>query len=108
MTGTRLAQSLLRPHVSQFLDFATSPLGMEVSMEQLAVSGASDLAGKTLAELNVRRELKVIVLSIRRADGEMVFNPGAEAKIEAGDSLIVMGEPEPLRRLEQRVAGGRQ
>ena len=108
MTGTRLAQSLLRPHVSQFLDFATSPLGMEVSMEQLAVSGASDLAGKTLAELNVRRELKVIVLSIRRADGEMVFNPGAEAKIEAGDSLFVMGEPEPLRRLEQRVAGGGQ
>jgi voltage-gated potassium channel len=103
MTGVRLAQSLLKPHVYRFLDFATSSLGMEVDIEQLTVESGSGLAGKTLAELNVRRDLKVIVLAIRRADGEMMFNPGAEAKIEAGDSLVVMGEQEPLRKLEQRV-----
>jgi voltage-gated potassium channel len=106
MTGVRLAQALLKPHVFQFLDFATSSLGMEVYMEQLSVSESSDLAGKTLAEVNVRRELKVIVLAIRRAGGQMVFNPGADARIEAGDSLIVMGEQDPLRKLESRVAGG--
>lgn len=106
MTGVRLAQALLKPHVFQFLDFATSSLGMEVYMEQLSVSEKSDLAGKTLAEVNVRRELKVIVLAIRRAGGQMVFNPGADARIEPDDSLIVMGEQEPLRRLELRVAGG--
>lgn len=103
MTGVRLAQSLLKPHVYRFLDFATSSLGMEVDIEQLTVESGSGLAGKTLAELNVRRDLKVIVLAIRRAGGQMVFNPGAEAKIEAGDSLVVMGEQEPLRKLEQRV-----
>ncbi len=74
-------------------------------MEQLAVSADSDLTGKTLAELNISRELKVIVLAIRRAEGKMVFNPGAEARIEVGDSLIVMGEHEPLRTLEKRVSG---
>lgn len=103
MTGVRLAQSLLKPHVYKFLDFATTSLGMDVDIEQLAVESGSGLAGKTLAELNVRRDLKVIVLAIRRAGGEMVFNPGADARIEAGDSLVVMGEQEPLRRLEQRV-----
>ena len=108
MTGVRLAQALVKPHVFQFLDFATSSLGMEVYMEQLAVSGQSDLAGKTLAELNVRRELKVIVLAIRRAGGAMVFNPGAESRIEEGDSLIVMGEQDPLRTLEKRVVGGQR
>lgn len=107
MTGVRLAQSLVKPHVHQFIDIATTSLGMEVWIEQLAVSDASDLSGKTLAELNVRRELKVIVLSIRRADGTMIFNPGADAKIEAGDSLIVMGESGPLRNLEARVAGAK-
>jgi voltage-gated potassium channel len=107
MTGMRLAQALLKPHVYQFLDFATSSLGMEVYIEQLAVETGSLLEGKTLAELNVRRDLKVIVLAIRRSGGEMVFNPGAEARIEAGDSLIVMGEQEPLHRLEKSVAGGR-
>ncbi|HPT26681.1 MAG TPA: potassium channel protein [Bryobacteraceae bacterium] len=108
MTGVRLAQALLKPHVFQFLDFATSSLGMEVYIEQLTVGAESGLADKTLAELNVRRDLKVIVLAIRRAGGEMVFNPGAEARIEAGDSLVVMGEQEQLRGLEKRVMEGRK
>ena len=106
MTGTRLAQALLKPHVRQFLDFTTThSLGLNVRIEQLEVDADSDLVGRTLAETRLRSELKVIVLAIRRADGQMLFNPAAETALAAGDYLIVMGEPEPLRRLEQRVAG---
>lgn len=106
MTGVRLAQALLKPHVRQFLDFTTtSSLGLNVRIEQLEVSPDSELVGRTLAESRLRSELKVIVLAIRRADGQMIFNPPAESAIAAGDYLIVMGEPEPLRRLEQRIAG---
>ena len=60
----------------------------------------SAFAGKTLAEMQVRRETGVIVLAIRRADGEMLFNPPAEARISSGDHLIAMGEPQGLRKLE--------
>ena len=80
-------------------------LGLNVRIEQLEVAPASDLVGRSLAEARLRSDLKVIVLAIRRADGQMIFNPPAETAIAAGDYLIVMGEPEPLRRLEQRVAG---
>jgi voltage-gated potassium channel len=104
MTGTRLAQSLLKPHVHQFLDFATTGLGVDVRIEQVQVSAESDMPGRSLADLRLRSEYKVIVLAIRRESG-MEFNPPAEAIIQAGDYLIVMGEPEPLRRLEARVAG---
>jgi voltage-gated potassium channel len=62
------------------------------------------MVGRSLAETRLRSELKVIVLAIRRSDAQMLFNPPAESVIHAGDYLIVMGEPEPLRRLEQRVA----
>lgn len=105
ITGTRLAQSLLKPHVHQFLDFATTSLGLEVDIEQLEVSPASDIGGRSLAELRIRSELKVIVLAIRRSNGEMLFNPPADAVIEARDYLIVMGEADALRRLERRVTG---
>jgi len=106
MTGTRLAQSLLKPHVHQFLDFATTSIGLNVRIEQLEVSVRSDLQGRSLADSKIRSELKVIVLAIRRANGTMLFNPPADAVIETSDYLIVMGEPDPLRRLEARVAGG--
>lgn len=105
LAGTRLAQSVLKPHVHQFLDFASTSVAMNVRMEQLEVGAGSDLVGKSLSDLRLRAEFKVIVLAIRRSSGEMVFNPPAEAAVQAGDFLVVMGEPEPLRRLEARVGG---
>jgi voltage-gated potassium channel len=105
ITGVRLAQALLRPHVFQFLDFATTSMHMDVRIEQLAVAPSSDLAGKTLGDSRLRKDLNVVVLAIRRTDGTMLFNPPADARIAGGDFLIVMGEPEPLRNLERRVAG---
>lgn len=103
MTGTRLAQSLLKPHVRQFLDFTTSHLGPSVSIEQIEVLAGCELVGRTLIDLKIGSELKVIVLGIRRATGKMIFNPSAETVVEARDFLIVMGEAEPLGRLEARV-----
>ena len=46
------------------------------------------------------------MLAIRKSDGEMLFNPPAEAEIQAGDFLIVMGEAANLRKLEKLLADG--
>jgi voltage-gated potassium channel len=55
--------------------------------------------------MQVRKETGVIVLAIRKADGQMVFNPPADARITIGDHLIAMGEPQGLRRLEALLTG---
>ncbi len=100
-TGHRMAQALLKPHVQQFLDFTTQNLGLDAGIEQLSVMGSSAFAGQTLADMQVRRDLGVIVLAIRKLSGEMQFNPPGEAKIDGGDHLIVMGRPDGLRKLEK-------
>jgi len=105
ITGHRLAQSLLRPHVVQFLDFTTQSAGLKVVIEQVRVSGRSDLVSRTIRELQIGRQFGVIVLAIRKGDGEMVFNPAADTAISAGDYLIVMGQPENLHTLESMLAG---
>jgi voltage-gated potassium channel len=98
--GHQLAQALLRPHVFQFLDFTTKGMGLDVAMEQVKVADSSEFAAKTLQQVQIRRDTGVIVLAIRRASGEMLFNPPADAAIGGGDYLIVMGRPEGLRKLE--------
>jgi voltage-gated potassium channel len=100
ITGHRLAQSLLRPHVVQFLDFTTQAAGLKVVIEQVRVSGHSDLVSKSIRELQIGRQFGVIVLAIRKGDGEMVFNPPADTAISGGDYLIVMGQPDKLHTLE--------
>jgi voltage-gated potassium channel len=103
--GHQLALSLVRPHVLQFIDAATKSVGLDVSLEQMRVSPGSELASKSLKQVQLRRDLGVIVLAIRKGDGEMVFNPPAEAVLEPGDFLIVMGERDNVRKLEVLLAG---
>jgi voltage-gated potassium channel len=107
MTGHRLAQALLRPHVVQFLDFTTKDVGEDVSIEQVRVGEQCELAGKTLQEMQLRNRVGIIVLAIRDRSGAMMFNPPADTAIQGGYYLIVMGQPESLRTLEGMLTDSR-
>ena len=104
MTGYRMAQVMLKPHVFQFIDFTTKSIGLDVGIEQVRVPASSEFVSKSLEEMQIRKELGVIVLAIRKSDGRMLFNPPADAEIHGGDFLIVMGESTNLQRLEQMLA----
>jgi len=98
--GHRMAVSLTKPAVGEFFDSITgSKLGL--GFEQVLVERGSPLVGKPLRETPIRAELDIVIISIRRAGGEMVFNPAAEAIIEAGDILIAIGQIEALTRLNE-------
>lgn len=100
-TGSRLAQSILRPHVTQFLDYATIAGEVDLGIEQFRIEEGSEFAKRSLRDLRqLRKEYGVSVLAIRRTDGQMVFNPDADAEIRPGDHLIVMGKTTSLRSLE--------
>jgi voltage-gated potassium channel len=60
-----------------------------------------DRHNKSLRRAQLRPELGVIVLAIRKISGQMIFNPPADAEIGSGDHPIVMGQPAQLRRLEE-------
>jgi voltage-gated potassium channel len=109
-TGHRMAQALLKPHVHQFINFTTQGgnlnVGIDnVGIEQVAVSARSEFAEQTLEIMHARRDLGVIVLAIRRADGKMIFNPPVHLQISAGDHLIVMGDSDCLEKLGRQLAG---
>jgi len=105
MAGQKLAQSLVRPHVVQFLDFAAESMGLDVMIEQFPVDEKAGVVGRTLGELKTIGEAGVMVLAVRRRDGRMVFNPPADTRIAAGDFLIAMGEQAHLRAFDGVLAG---
>jgi voltage-gated potassium channel len=100
-TGHRMAQALLKPHVQQFIDFTTQNLDVQVNIEQVRVSSRSSFVDATIAGMQLRSEMGVIILAIRKASGPMVFNPPADSRISIGDHLIVMGQPNDLKKVEQ-------
>jgi voltage-gated potassium channel len=106
--GYRIAQAFLRPHVTNFLELAllrSSELGLEV--EELRIHPSSIYVGQGLRASRIRHDLGVIVLAIQREGEEMKYGPEADAKLCAGDHLVVMGEPSRLRKLEE-LAGAKK
>ena len=102
--GHRMAVALTKPAVSEFMDSITAnELGL--GFEQVEVDAASSLVGEELRSTPIRSELDVVIISIRRQDGQVVFNPAGSAMIENGDILIAIGRTESLTRLNQLARG---
>jgi voltage-gated potassium channel len=102
--GHRMAMALTKPAVGDFLDSITAN-HLELGFEQLEVDAVSTLVGRKLSETVIRSELNIVVVSIRRNDGKIIFNPSGEARIEAGDMLIAIGNAESLKRLNALARG---
>lgn len=104
--GHVIAQGLLRPNVVDFISLITGRDGQhEMVIEEIAVGPQSGLAGRTVGESGIHRDYGVIVLAIKRADGNTRFNPTARDPIFAGDYLIAMGEADSMSNLELAAAG---
>jgi voltage-gated potassium channel len=102
--GHRMAMALTKPAVGDFLDSVTAN-HLELGFEQLEVDPVSSLVDRKLSETVIRSELNIVIVSIRRDDGEIIFNPSGETKIEGGDMLIAIGNPESLSRLNALARG---
>jgi voltage-gated potassium channel len=102
--GHRMAMALTKPAVGDFLDSVTAN-DLELGFEQLEVDPVSTLVGRKLSESVIRSELNIVIVSIRRNDGQIIFNPSGETKIESGDMLIAIGNAESLARLNALARG---
>jgi len=105
--GLRLASELIRPHVVSFLDTMLRDPHRVLRIEEAEVMQGSPVVGKTLDELDLVSRVGLVVMAKRRgAKGEFVYNPKASTPLDAGDFLIVCGEPAQLETLRDILAKG--
>jgi voltage-gated potassium channel len=103
--GLRIAHSVLKPAVVDFIEFATHSGNIDLQMEEIRIQEGSKLAGLTLDECGIGRDLGVIVVAIKQISGEMKFNPTFRSTMGAGDTLIAVGETSKLKILEDMATG---
>ncbi|MBW1916539.1 MAG: potassium channel protein [Deltaproteobacteria bacterium] len=98
--GHRLAQTILRPTVVDFIEIAMKG-GVNLTLEEIPVGGTSEIIGLPLRDSGIRQKLDLIIVAIKRADGQMLFNPRPDTPILLGDTLIAIGPRNNLDRLTE-------
>jgi voltage-gated potassium channel len=106
--GMRIAHTILRPSVVDFIEFATKSGNIELQMEEVTIPEGSALIGQSLDQCGFGKVLGIIIVGIKRESGEMKFNPTFRTAIRAGDTLIALGEISKLTILEDMAKGHRK
>ena len=98
--GVRMAQSVLRPTVTSFLELAGRGGAIDLQMEELQVTEHSEILDKNLIDAALRPRFNLIVIAIKKASGEMQSNPPPQAVLEAGATMILVGSRDNLDSLQ--------
>lgn len=101
MGGMRVAASILRPSVVDFLEISTPGRGETIDLEELRLDPGASIAGATVASLE-REGPRVRVVAVKPAGGAIELIPEPETTLGVGDLLIVIGDRQSLERLAQR------
>ncbi|MCE5321952.1 potassium channel protein [bacterium] len=96
MGGKRMAQSVLRPNVLDFLELAMHTDDLKMMIEELKISSESKLIGQSISDSGLKDKTGITVIAISKASGKMVANPGPDEVLHEGDVLIAIGTPEQL------------
>jgi voltage-gated potassium channel len=104
-SGRRMSHLALRPQAVDFFDTLSDPLeDIGVEMHEVEIAEASLIAGKTLRDLDLRRNTGVIVVALRQ-NGQIQLNPDPDATIGPGSALLALGTGKQCSALELFVEG---
>ena len=98
--GRVMANLVLKPQVTDFLDVVTTATGPDLHLAEIEVRQTCAAAGRTIRELRIRHETGAIIIALRKADGTFDTTPEPDTPIEVGDVLIGVGSPDEIRALE--------
>lgn len=101
MGALSMAQRILRPTVTNFLDLAYGDSREDIQMEEIPVDENSPLVDLALKDSGIRQQFNSIIIAIKEADGAYLFNPSFRSQIKAGDTVIAVGEIANLKKLEK-------
>lgn len=92
----RIANLIVRPTTVEILELVAGRQSVDLEMNEFQLPDSGPLHGQSLAESEVRTKTGVIVVAIKRADGNLVINPDSTVALHANDTVVILGRRENI------------
>ena len=92
--GLRMAAEMIRPHATDFIESMLRDREHPLRVEEVTVPENSPYVGKRIEDLELSNMGNLLLLAIRKGEGEWIYNPSATLTLEREMRLIILATPE--------------
>jgi voltage-gated potassium channel len=100
--GVRMANAIVRPEVVDFIELSLPGAGAEIDLEQIVIGQGSELDGCRVDQLPTH-QVHITIVALRRGGQPLCLRISPDETLQAGDRIVVVGEPEQMLRLSSLV-----
>jgi len=101
--GFRMVSELVRPKATEFIDRMLR-VTKDLRFEEVELPSGSIYEGKTLREVPIRKQTRLLVVALHEPGDKYIYNPPPDHALMAGTQLIVMGEQDSVQKLSGMLA----
>jgi Trk K+ transport system NAD-binding subunit len=87
----RVVAMLTNPGAVTFTELVTNKTTLKIELEEVEVKPEGELFGKTLRELDIGHRTGVVIIAIKRAEGQVIFPPSGTESLANGDKIVLLG-----------------
>ncbi len=100
--GDHMASLIVFPDLMEFLENLSVSSKNNINMEEVSIEDLSkDYQYKSILELNLRKKTGCTIIGYKESGGTYVVNPDPEIKLAPNSELIVLGQPEQIKKLNE-------
>jgi voltage-gated potassium channel len=105
VSGARMmARMITRPTTADLIELvADSPLP-DMELDEFLLCATSSLVGIDVRSAEANKKHKLLVVAVKRNDGQMLFNPAGDYQFQAGDTVVLLGKREDITRFKELMA----
>lgn len=99
--GERIAALATQPGLAEFIDTIVQDSATEFRIRRFVISDHSSTVGRTLADLDLRRDSGAMVIGVAQEGEPLRINPDPHAPFASGDCVFGVGSAAQLHSLER-------
>lgn len=102
--GAHMAQLVVKPDVVEFIDLLTGQARVDTHIEEIKCSLLpKSHIGKSIQNLDIRKNWGANIVGFKTSEGEYVFNPTPSTLIQEGSKLFVLGTSDQIGNMKNDI-----
>jgi len=99
--GRVMAQLMIKPQVTSFVNAMTSSEAPDLNFEEIEVTASYGAAGQTIGALNISSVTGANIVAVRKLRGALELRPTKDTLLEESDVIVGLGSPTEIKKLEE-------